>query len=159
MSRWWIQRGIAWILMAVLFLSVYPVSAWEIQEGEKCGSVYGEIYVGSDGRAYYSENTERYLLYQKDGTVSRHTMEAGYARQWFYMINQKGDMQKVFCIEAGVDFHESGAGYSASSGLDSQYGMRLPETARKGIAMTLLYGWQSGRTIPAASNTYHLKCV
>lgn len=151
MKKRWVQRGMAWILIAVLLLTgQQSLWAWEVQKGQKCGSVYGDIYVGSDGKPYYSQQTEKYLIYNKDGSIRKETLPAGYARQWFYMINTKGEMEKVFCIEAGVDFKESEAGYTVDSGLDTAYGKRLPETARKGIALTLLFGWKKGCSLPVS---------
>lgn len=145
---------LVWTVVMMLLLSTLliprQILAWTIRDGERCDSVYGEAYVGSDGKKYYAEDSESYLIYDEKGKTSRHKEEAGYARQWFYMMNEQGEMHKVFCVEAGVDFTEEEGGYKAETGQDHKYFERLPEDARQGILETLLFGWQKGRRLPVS---------
>ena len=56
------------LLAVLMIVAMLPTTAfaWSVEEGTKCTSTYGDLYLGSDGNNYYSKagNT---LFYNDDG--------------------------------------------------------------------------------------------
>lgn len=139
------------LLSLMMVVGIVPLNAFAWgTTGQICSSDFGDKYVGYDGENYYSASTYDYLVYDKDGNVSKHTMSAGNARRKYLMINDDGDAHNVYCIESGVDFKSSTKGYTSSNGKNSRYFQNLPKAAREGIMLTTVYGWQPGKHTPVA---------
>ena len=96
-------RLLSAFLAVLMVVAMLPVTAfaWTAEEGTKCTSTYGDLYLGSDGNNYYSKagNT---LFYNDDGSfyVSYHS--GGVARYKYLMIDSNGTSHHVYCIESGV---------------------------------------------------------
>lgn len=139
-------RYIAALLSCLMIISIIPLNsfAWGTA-GQTCSSEFSDRYVGYDGENYYSASTYDYIVYDKDGNVSKHTKSSGYARRKYLMTDDDGSKHNVYCIEAGVDFKSSTNEYISSSGKNSRYFQNLPKAAREGIMLTSIYGWQPGK--------------
>lgn len=93
------------ILMVTAMLPV-TVFAWTAEEGTKCTSTYGDLYLGSDGNNYYSKagNT---LFYNDDGSFYVSYHNGGVARYKYLMIDSIGkekaihskELEKLFMLD------------------------------------------------------------
>ena len=114
-------RLLSAFLAVLMVVAMLPVTAfaWTAEEGTKCTSTYGDLYLGSDGNNYYSKagNT---LFYNDDGSfyVSYHS--GGVARYKYLMIDSNGTSHHVYCIESGVSYNYSDT-YNSTSGKNSKY--------------------------------------
>lgn len=147
-------RLLSAFLAVLMVVAMLPVTAfaWTAEEGTKCTSTYGDLYLGSDGNNYYSKagNT---LFYNDDGSfyVSYHS--GGVARYKYLMIDSNGTSHHVYCIESGVSYNYSDT-YNGSSGKNSKYFQNLPVTAQYGIMMALMYGCTMVRLLPFQGRTW-----
>lgn len=157
-------RLLSAFLAVLMVVAMLPVTAfaWTAEEGTKCTSTYGDLYLGSDGNNYYSKagNT---LFYNDDGSfyVSYHS--GGVARYKYLMIDSNGTSHHVYCIESGVSYNYSDT-YNGSSGKNSKYFQNLPVTAQYGIMMALMYGWHDGASSPISGTNmddfiYATQCI
>lgn len=149
------------VLMVVAMLPV-TAFAWTAEEGTKCTSTYGDLYLGSDGNNYYSKagNT---LFYNDDGSFYVSYHNGGVARYKYLMIDSNGTSHHVYCIESGVSYNYSDT-YNGSSGKNSKYFQNLPITAQYGIMMALMYGWHDGASSPISGTNmddfiYATQCI
>lgn len=137
-------RLLSAFLAVLMVVAMLPVTAfaWTAEEGTKCTSTYGDLYLGSDGNNYYSKagNT---LFYNDDGSFYVSYHNGGVARYKYLMIDSNGTSHHVYCIESGVSYNYSDT-YNGSSGKNSKYFQNLPITAQYGIMMALMYGWHDG---------------
>ena len=129
------------VLMVVAMLPV-TAFAWTAEEGTKCTSTYGDLYLGSDGNNYYSKagNT---LFYNDDGSFYVSYHNGGVARYKYLMIDSNGTSHHVYCIESGVSYNYSDT-YTGTSGKGNRYFQNLPVTAQYGIMMALVYAGITG---------------
>ena len=68
------------LLSLMMVVGIVPLNAFAWgTTGQTCSSDFGNKYVGYDGENYYSASTYDYLVYDKDGNVSKHTMSVGNA--------------------------------------------------------------------------------
>ena len=132
-------RLLSAFLAVLMVVAMLPVTAfaWTAEEGTKCTSTYGDLYLGSDGNNYYSKagNT---LFYNDDGSFYVSYHNGGVARYKYLMIDSNGTSHHVYCIESGVSYNYSDT-YNGSSGKNSKYFQNLPITAQYGIMMALMY--------------------
>lgn len=132
-------RLLSAFLAVLMVVAMLPVTAfaWTAEEGTKCTSTYGDLYLGSDGNNYYSKagNT---LFYNDDGSFYVSYHNGGVARYKYLMIDSNGTSHHVYCIESGVSYNYSDT-YNGSSGKNSKYFQNLPVTAQYGIMMALMY--------------------
>lgn len=74
-------RLLSAFLAVLMVVAMLPVTAfaWTAEEGTKCTSTYGDLYLGSDGNNYYSKagNT---LFYNDDGSFYVSYHNGGVAR-------------------------------------------------------------------------------
>ena len=157
-------RLLSAFLAVLMVVAMLPVTAfaWTAEEGTKCTSTYGDLYLGSDGNNYYSKagNT---LFYNDDGSfyVSYHS--GGVARYKYLMIDSNGTSHHVYCIESGVSYNYSDT-YNSTSGKNSKYFQNLPIASQFGIMMALMYGWHDGASSPVAGTNvddfiYATQCI
>lgn len=149
-NKFKLKQIVAGFLCAVISLGSLPISAfaWTGESGQSCTSYYGERYVGSDGEYYGSKSTVTTLFYNEDGSTYVKTYASGNPKTKYYMTDSDGRHQ-VYCIESGVDF-VTGDDYTSTNGDNSRYFQNLPITAQYGIMLTLLYGWQEGKSSQVA---------
>ena len=81
-------RLLSAFLAVLMVVAMLPVTAfaWTAEEGTKCTSTYGDLYLGSDGNNYYSKagNT---LFYNDDGSFYVSYHNGGVARYKYLMID------------------------------------------------------------------------
>lgn len=142
------NRVLAAFLCVLLLVGLLPVSAFAATEGQRASSAYGDTVVGSDGKAYYSPSGYYTMTYHSDGTTSYSYHGGNVAYQHFVLSEGGGAYRWVYCIESGIRFGDSDDGYYSDNTNNSQYFNRLPESARRGIMLTSLYGWQPGASLP-----------
>ncbi len=149
-----LKRLTAILLSAVLLCSVcVPAFAWSEQEGVKCGSKIGAQYLSSDGRNYMDVGVDHYYLkYGDNGSTSFEFNEGRYkVRRHLLLVAPTTKEEKwAYCIEAGVTFDISNGGYTSENAANSRFFAQLPTTARNGIMMIAMYGYQEGKAIPIA---------
>ena len=157
-------RLLSAFLAVLMVVAMLPVTAfaWTAEEGTKCTSTYGDLYLGSDGNNYYSKagNT---LFYNDDGSFYVSYHNGGVARYKYLMIDSNGTSHHVYCIESGVSYNYSDT-YNGSSGKNSKYFQNLPITAQYGIMMALMYGWHDDMSSPVAGTNvddfiYATQCI
>ena len=157
-------RLLSAFLAVLMVVAMLPVTAfaWTAEEGTKCTSTYGDLYLGSDGNNYYSKvgNT---LFYNDDGSFYVSYHNGGVARYKYLMIDSNGTSHHVYCIESGVSYNYSDT-YNGSSGKNSKYFQNLPVTAQYGIMMALMYGWHDGAASPISGTNvddfiYATQCI
>lgn len=149
-----LKRLTAILLSAVLLCSsIFPAFAWDIGEGERCGSKVGAQYLSSDGRNYMNVPNDHYVIhYHPDGSKTV-DLEQGKnkVRRKLYLVEPDTKEEKwVYCVEAGTSFGSSKDGYLSDNANNSFYFASLPYSAQLGIMMTVMYGYQEGKTIPIA---------
>ena len=143
-----LNRILAAFLCVLLLVGLLPVSAFAATEGQRASSAYGDTVVGSDGKAYYSPSGYYTMTYHSDGTTSYSYHGGNVAYRHFVLSEGGGAYRWVYCIESGIRFGDSDDGYYSDNTNNSQYFNRLPESARRGIMLTSLYGWQPGASLP-----------
>ena len=143
-------RLLSALLAVLMVVAMLPTTAfaWSAEEGTKCTSTYGDLYLGSDGDNYYSKagNT---LFYNDDGSFYVSYHNGGVARYKYLMIDSNGTSHHVYCIESGVSYNYSDT-YNGSSGKNSRYFQNLPIASQYGIMMALMYGWHDNMSSPVA---------
>lgn len=145
------SRIAAGLLSAIMIFSLAPTPAlaWGT-EGQVCSSKYGERYVGSDGQYYYSSSTVDFIAYDSNGNTTLHSSSGGNARRKYLLVEKSGAERFVFCVEAGIPFSTAEDCYTSSSGKNSRYFQNLPVSAREGIMLTTIYGYQEGKSSPVS---------
>lgn len=97
-------RLLSAFLAILMVAAMLPVTAfaWTAEEGTKCTSTYGDLYLGSDGNNYYSKagNT---LFYNDDGSFYVSYHNGGVARYKYLMIDSNGTSHHVYCIVERVE--------------------------------------------------------
>lgn len=90
-------RLLSAFLAVLMVVAMLPVTAfaWTAEEGTKCTSTYGDLYLGSDGNNYYSKagNT---LFYNDDGSFYVSYHNGGVARYKYLMIDSNGTSHHVY---------------------------------------------------------------
>ena len=147
-----LNRILAAFLCVLLLVGLLPVSAFAATEGQRASSAYGDTVVGSDGKAYYSPSGYYTMTYHSDGTTSYSYHGGNVAYRHFVLSEGGGAYRWVYCIESGIRFGDSDDGYYSDNTNNSQYFNRLPESARRGIMLTSLYGWQPGQVCRSAES-------
>ena len=146
------KRGVSRILSAFLCvliaLGMLPASVFAASEGQHASSAYGDVVMGSDGKAYRSPSDYYTMTYHSDGTTSYAYHNGNVAYQHFVLSADGGAFRWVYCIESGIRFGDSDDGYYSEHTENSQYFNQLPATAQRGIMMASLYGWQPGAPLP-----------
>ena len=137
------------LLTVLMIVAMLPTTAfaWSVEEGTKCTSTYGDHYVGSNEKMFYSKPTTTAIFYNDDGSFYVKTYSSGNAKYKYMMIDGNGNQHHVYCIEGGVSFDYSDT-YNSTSGKNSKYFQNLPITAQYGIMMALMYGYHEGMTSP-----------
>lgn len=125
-----------------------PAFAWTSNEGVKCTSQYGDLYVGADGKYYYHAAEIKFIQYDSDGNISLHSYTGSHPRTKMGMKDADG-LHYVYCVESGVDFF-TGDDYVSESGDNSRYFKNLPMEAQFGIMTALVYGYHDGKTVPVS---------
>ena len=142
-------RLTAVFLALLMIVTAMPLTsfAWGV-EGQVCSSKFGDRYVGADGQNYYSTSTIDFIAYDSEGNATRQQKAGGNARKKYLLVEADGTERHVYCVESGIDFTRSDEGYTSASYANSQYFQNLPKTAREGIMLTTVYGWQEGLSTP-----------
>ena len=70
------MRLLSALLAVLMIVAMLPTTAfaWSAEEGTKCTSTYGDLYLGSDGDNYYSK-AGNIIFYNDDGSfykLNRH---------------------------------------------------------------------------------------
>ena len=157
-------RLLSALLAVLMIVAMLPTTAfaWSAEEGTKCTSTYGDLYLGSDGDNYYSK-TGNTLFYNDDGSFYVSPHNGGVARYKYLMIDANGNYNHVYCIESAVSYNYSDT-YTGLNGKNSKYFQNLPMTAQFGIMVTLMYGWHDGLSSPVAGTNvddyiYATQCI
>ena len=97
-------RLLSAFLAILMVAAMLPVTAfaWTAEEGTKCTSTYGDLYLGSDGNNYYSKagNT---LFYNDDGSFYVSYHNGGVARYKYLMIDSNGTSHHVYARENNLN--------------------------------------------------------
>lgn len=98
-------RLLSALLAVLMIVAMLPTTAfaWSAEEGTKCTSTYGDLYLGSDGDNYYSK-TGNTLFYNDDGSFYVSPHNGGVARYKYLMIDANGNYHQSFEI---LPVHES----------------------------------------------------
>ncbi|MDO4365151.1 MAG: SpaA isopeptide-forming pilin-related protein, partial [Clostridia bacterium] len=137
------------LCIAVCIVSVpFSVFAFDFEEGKRVDAYYGDHYIGADGKQYYSPETQKYIVYDKNGNITVASKSAGHARTKL-MIKDGSGARQVMCVEAGVDFNADGS-YNSYNGKNSAFFRSLPEEVKNGMLLTSVCGWQPGKTAPVS---------
>lgn len=157
-------RLLSALLAVLMIVAMLPTTAfaWSAEEGTKCTSTYGDLYLGSDGDNYYSK-TGNTLFYNDDGSFYVSPHNGSVARYKYLMIDANGNYNHVYCIESAVSYNYSDT-YTGLNGKNSKYFQNLPMTAQFGIMVTLMYGWHDGLSSPVAGTNvddyiYATQCI
>ena len=157
-------RLLSALLAVLMVVAMLPTTAfaWSAEEGTKCTSTYGDLYLGSDGDNYYSK-AGNIIFYNDDGSFYTVDHGGGLARYKYLMIDNAGNYHHVYCIESGVSYNYSDT-YNGTSGKNSKYFQNLPITAQYGIMMALMYGWHDDMSSPVAGTNvddfiYATQCI
>ena len=150
-----IMKRLTAFLLSVVFLfsGVLQAIAWTPNKGERCGSKIGAQYLSSDGRNYMNVPNDHYVIhYHPDGSTTV-DLEPGKNKVRRKLLLVKPDTKEekwVYCAEAGTSFGTSKDGYLSDNANNSFYFASLPYSARQGIMMVCMYGYQEGKAIPIA---------
>ena len=89
-------RLLSAFLAVLMVVAMLPVTAfaWTAEEGTKCTSTYGDLYLASDGDNYYSK-TGNTLFYNDDGSFYVSPHNGGVARYKYLMIDANGNYNHV----------------------------------------------------------------
>ncbi len=139
-----LTRFLAFLLCAVMSVSILPISslALSYNEGEVCHSRFGAQLVGYDG-GKFTHDTMDVMYYRPDGSTYYDTYTSSRPLSKMYLYTQNNvDEQWAYCVEYGVSFASSSNGYTSQNGNNSAYFNRLPASARHGIMLAALYGFQ-----------------
>ncbi len=146
------KRWLSLLLAVIMTVTMLPLSAiitfaFSTSSGQTVDSAYGAAYVGYDG-ADYPVGTNHYALrYNADGSTYIEPSQIG-ARRTKLSIVQNGEVMQALCIEYGIDISLGSATYVSANSSNSAYFNMLPMTARRGIMLATIYGWQPGKALP-----------
>ena len=131
-----------------MIFSAFSLSASALADGrgETVYAKYGPAFVGYDGSKVYHNPDDYIMLYNSDRSIEYVKDGLSIARNKMYLYNSDGSTQPAYCIQNGVVFG-AGSQYSSELGENSSYFMSLPASVRFGIRLTLVHGWQPGKTI------------
>ncbi len=146
------KHFIASLLAVLTFCGIFvsgsiTAYAWPSREGEVCSSLVGGRYTGADGRYYYTPNYAPYLIYDENGNTHIGTTDGRHARRKL-LLDNGGETQQIYCVEAEVEFDNSSDSYTSTSGRNSRYFQNLPFSVQYGILCASVYGWQPGKPLP-----------
>lgn len=146
------KRALAVLLSIMTLIHILPATAFALttKEGEECSSTFGSAFVGADGEYYYSADNYPFIAYDKEGNITLHTGGSRDVRYRYLLTDDSGESHHVYCIEAGIRYSESDNGYISQNGENSNYFNNLPMTAKYGIMLTSIYGWQPGKSSPVS---------
>ena len=139
-----LTRFLAFFLCAIMIVSIIPISSLAISynEGEVCHSRFGAQLVGYDG-GKFTHDTMNVMYYRSDGSTYYDTYTSSRPLSKMYLYTQNNvDEQWAYCIEYGVSFAAASNAYTSQNGNNSAYFNRLPASARHGIMLAALYGFQ-----------------
>lgn len=143
------MRWLSAFLAIVMLIAMLPTAAfaWSAEEGTRCTSTFGDLYLGSDGKNFYNK-TGNILFYNDDGSTYITSHTGGHAK-YKYLMSDSAGTHHVYCIEAGAayDYYDD---YGSTSGSNSRYFQNLPMTAQYGIMLALMYGWHEGMASPVS---------
>ena len=123
--------------------------AWVAKPGESVSSWYGDTVNGSDGGFSHPLGWAA-MLYHGDGSKGYVQYKGGQPYRHFTLTDAGGDTRWAYCIEGGIEFNTTTGGYTGSTGTDSGYWNRLPQSTQEGIMLTALYGWKPGCSLPVS---------
>lgn len=141
------QRLAAFFLCALLTIGLFPVNSFAAAN-RAASSAYGDVVIGSDGKAYTSPVGYYTMTYHSDGTTSYARHNGGVQYKHFVLTDESGSFRWVYCVEGGVRFGNSDEGYYSEHTENSVYFNQLPKASQRGIMLTSLYGWQPGEPLP-----------
>ncbi len=105
--------------------------------------------VGSDGQKYYTSKDYWILYYHQDGSTTYQHTAGGTLQKKLRIACYDGTIQTVYCIGTGLAYQYGGDKYQKEDlNIPNDYFERLPESAKQGIYLTLLFGYEDGRTSP-----------
>ena len=147
-SKRWLSLLLA-VIMTVTMLPLSAIStfAFSTSSGQTVDSAYGAAYVGYDGADYPVGANHYALRYNADGSTYIEPSQIG-ARRTKLSIIQNGEVMQALCIEYGIDISLGNATYVSANSTNSAYFNMLPMTARRGIMLATIYGWQPGKALP-----------
>ena len=145
-----LKQLLSLLLCAVCVIGMVPTQAFAASVGQKASSWLGDQYVGSDGQHYYSPTPTNFLVYNTDGTMEHRTSNGGSAYKHYMLTDSDGVTHSVYCVESGIPYNTSDNTYTSESGTNSAYLNLLPDSARRGITLTTIYGWKPGADLPVS---------
>ncbi len=105
--------------------------------------------VGSDGTKYYTSKDYWIMYYHQDGSTTFKQTEGGALQKRLRIACYDGTIQTVYCIGAGLTYQYGGDKYQKEDlNIPNDYYARLPEAARQGIDLALLFGYEDGISSP-----------
>lgn len=147
-SKRWLSLLLAVIMTATMIpLSVISAFAFSTSSGQTVDSAYGTAYIGSDGKDYPVGANHYALRYNADGSTYIEPSQIGTRRTKLSII-KNGEVMQALCIEYGIDIDRGSATYVSANATNSAYFNMLPMTARRGIMLATIYGWQPGKALP-----------
>lgn len=147
-SKRWLSFLLAVIMTATMLpLSAIEAFAFSTSSGQTVDSAYGTAYIGSDGKDYPVGANHYALRYNADGSTYIEPSQIGTRRTKLSII-KNGEVMQALCIEYGIDIDRGSATYISANATNSAYFNMLPMTARRGIMLATVYGWQPGKALP-----------
>ena len=147
-SKRWLSLLLAVIMTATMIpLAAISAFAFSTTSGQTVDSAYGTAYIGSDGRDYPVGANHYALRYNADGSTYIEPSQIGTRRTKLSII-KNGEVMQALCIEYGIDIDRGTATYVSANATNSAYFNMLPMTARRGIMLATIYGWQPGKALP-----------
>ena len=146
------KRLLSFFLAVIMTVTLIPLSAisafaFSTSAGQTVDSEYGNAYVGYDGAQYPVSANQYALRYRADGSTYIEPSQIG-TRRTKLMIVKNGSKQQALCIEYGVDIARGSGTYTSANYENNSYFNMLPMTAKRGIMIALIYGWQPGKPLP-----------
>lgn len=146
------KRWLSLLLAVIMTVTMLPLSAintfaFSTSSGQTVDSAYGAAYVGYDGADYPVGANHYALRYNADGSTYIEPSQIGTRRTKLSII-QNGEVMQALCIEYGIDISLGNATYVSANSANSAYFNMLSMTARRGIMLATIYGWQPGKALP-----------
>ena len=146
------KRLLSFLLAVIMTVPLIPLSAisafaFSTSAGQTVDSEYGSAYVGYDGAQYPVGANHYALRYRSDGSTYIESSQIG-TRRTKLMIVRNGSKQQALCVEYGVDIARGSGTYTSANYENNAYFNMLPMTAKRGIMIALIYGWQPGKALP-----------
>ena len=150
-ERIFMKKIIGVILLSLLCVGIFaclPSYAKELAWNEIWDPNMVDL-VGSDGQKYYTPKDYWVAYYDQDGNCTYRKTDGGVLQKKLRIVCYDNTVQTVYCIGAGLAYQYGGDKYYKEDlNVPNDYFEQLPDAAKEGIYLTLLFGYEDGRSSP-----------